>query len=99
MEPACSNGGTDMQKMRLYAGEERHVRILIRAAKEEAFLIREARYELKLYGNIVQAGECVINDHILDVILRPERKSIYSLEFIYKIADETLIEKINVEVM
>lgn len=87
-----------MQKINFYLGEERHVRLLIHAANGEPFVIREARYELKCAGRVEASGACVVDGHTIDAKVSPERRASYNLYFIYQVADETLMECVEVAV-
>lgn len=87
-----------MQRIRFQIGEERHVRILIHATDGAPFTIRNAGWELKQYGTAEDSGECGIKDQILDAFIAPKKRTAYQLVFTYQIADETLVECIEVVV-
>lgn len=88
-----------MQRIQFYAGEEKHIRLIVHATNNEPFVIRQARWELYCAGNSEASGDCVIDDHIIDAKVAPTRKTTYQLDVIYQVADETLIERIDVVVM
>lgn len=88
-----------MQRINFDIGESRHVRLLIKSANNEAFLIREARWELLKNGSVEESGACIIDEHVIDALITPQSVSVYKLRFAYSIADETLIEVIEVAVM
>ena len=87
-----------MQKIKFYLGDERHVRLLIHATNGEPFAIREARYELKCAGQVEASGACMIDEHVIDARIAPEKRANYRLYFIYQVADETLMERVEVAV-
>ncbi len=87
-----------MQRIRFDRGEYRHVRILIKSATGEAFVIRNASWELSLKDVNESVGACTIDEHIIDAYISPAQKGIYKLKMTYEIADETLIEVIEVVV-
>ena len=88
-----------MQKLKFYLGEERHVRLLIHATNGEPFAIRDARYELKCAGQTEAEGECIIDGYVIDARICPQRRAGYQLYFTYRVADETLMECVEVAVM
>ena len=85
-----------MQRLRFYVGENKHVRIRIHARNNEPFVIREATWELKSNYEIEARGECIINDDVLDAQIAPQKKTTYRLYFTYTVADEVLMECIEV---
>ncbi len=87
-----------MQKIHFYSGEERHVRILIHATNGEPFQIREASWELKRGRDPEASGDCIIDGTVIDAKIQPQIRTTYQLYITYKVADETLIECIEVEV-
>lgn len=87
-----------MQKIHFVHGEDRHVRLAIHATNGEPFLIREASFELKCAGETENTGECAIDGSIIDARISPEKKATYLLLMTYHVADETLVEKIEVVV-
>lgn len=87
-----------MQSVQFYAGEDRHVRLMVHATNNEPFLIRSARWELYCAGQMEAEGECMIEDHVLDAKIAPANKTNYRLDIIYQVADETLVERIEVAV-
>lgn len=87
-----------MQRIHFYSGEDRHVRIKVHATNGEPFQIREARWELKCAGQTESDGECLIDGSIIDAKIQPQKKTQYWLYITYRVADETLIECIEVVV-
>lgn len=87
-----------MQKVQFDAGEERHVRLMIHATDQAAFTIRDAGWKLLWGGEIEAIGECRVNEHVIDAFIAPKNRTAYVLQITYRVADETLIEKIGVMV-
>lgn len=88
-----------MQKIKFDVGEQRHVRLLIHAADNAPFRIKEAAWELWYAGERIDLSTCGIEDHIIDVFLSaPDRKTSYTLIVTYHINDEVLVEQIEVVV-
>lgn len=81
-------------------GEKKHIYIEIISKKKQEFEVYEATYELlKKPDRIVEdQGVCTINGHMLDVIISPQKAGGYILRITYHIADEILIEQIEVQV-
>lgn len=79
-------------------GEKKHVQLLIHSIKGEDFTILSASYALikKRTGVREDEGPCVIDGHIIDTIIAPKETGTYELKITYHIADETLIENIEV---
>lgn len=87
-----------MQRVNFDVGERRHVKLLIHATDSAPFMIRNARWELR-YGGVVESdGECEIDGHIVDSLISPERRTTYILRIEYEIANEVLVEQIEVAV-
>lgn len=81
-------------------GETRHVRIEILSCKNDPFEISSASYTLTARGDAEpeSQGTSVIMDHVIDQVITPQKRGIYILAVTYRIADETLIENIQVQV-
>ena len=79
-------------------GERKHVQLLIHSVKNEDFTILSASYALtkKRTGVKEDEGPCVIDGHIVDTVIEPKETGTYELRITYHIADETLIENIEV---
>lgn len=87
-----------MQILRFHLGEEKHVRLLVHSTNQEPFTIRSASYELKYIGKVEASGECIISDHLIDAKIAPQKRCTYQLDIIYCVADETMVEQIEVRV-
>ncbi len=81
-------------------GETRHVKLQIKSCKNDLFEIRSASYKLTYRGETdpEDMGASVIQDHVIDQVITPKRRGIYVLAVTYAIADETLIDNIQVSV-
>lgn len=81
-------------------GERKHVAIEVMSRKGDAFNIQDARYEL-IYtpdGTTEASGLCDIVLHKIDALLEPQKTGIYLLRYTYHIADEILIENMEMRV-
>lgn len=87
-----------MQRIKFLLGEERHVRIRIHSANGESFAIREASFELKYGAQLEDSGDCMIDGDVIDALIVPQRITSYKLYFKYHVADEVLMECIQVDV-
>lgn len=87
-----------MQRINFDIGESRHVKLLIKAQNNEPFTIKSANWELIKSDQTEAEGACSIENHIIDAFITPQTSSVYKLRYIYQIADETLIEIIEVAV-
>lgn len=87
-----------MQRINFDIGESRHVRLLIKSANDEAFIIQSAKWELLKSGQKETGGDCIIDGHVIDAFITPLTNTVYKLRFTYQIADEILIEIIEVAV-
>lgn len=85
-----------MQRINFYLGEERHVRLMVYAVNKEAFTIRAASWSLQWAGKEEATGECLIEEHVLDAKIAPLKRTTYQLVITYYVADEILVEKIEV---
>lgn len=81
-------------------GEIRHIRLLIKNIYNRDFQILKCDYELRdPEGEIEASGAADIADHVLDVLVSPKTRGEYDVKFTYIIADETLIEHVNLKVI
>lgn len=81
-------------------GEIRHIRLLIKNIYNRSFQILKCDYELRdPTGEIEDSGAADIADHVLDVLVSPKTRGEYDVKFTYIIADETLIEHVNLKVI
>lgn len=87
-----------MQIVSFAAGENRYIRLLVKAINNQPFSIRSASYELSINGVTEASGDCIIDDHILLSLISPSKTGTYKLKISYNIGDETLIEVIEVAV-
>ena len=88
-----------MHKTQFYLGEERHIRLLVHSKEDLPFTIQKSSYELQKLGKVESAGECKIEDHELDVKIAPQEKGIYRLLVTYEVADEKLMDCVEVTVL
>ncbi len=81
-------------------GERRHVYLDIISLKKQDFEISEASYELIRMASreTEETGSCVIIDHTLDMIIAPKMIGKYVLRVTYHIADQILVENLDVQV-
>lgn len=82
-------------------GETRHIKIKINSCEKSSnFEINTASYRLFFLGEKEpeDKGASVIYEHTIDQVISPKRIGKYILEITYHIADEILIEKIEIQV-
>ena len=81
-------------------GERKHVPIEVVSRKGESFDILKAKYEL-IYttdGVTESSGLCDIIVHKIDALIEPQKTGIYLLRYTYEVADEILIENMELRV-
>lgn len=89
-----------MHEIKFVAGERRHIRMEVYSTANDPFVIRNARYELCQGDTLEEAGECRVDEHMIDAFIAPaKRNRTYTLRILYEIADETLGEEIKVWVV
>ncbi|MDD3253836.1 MAG: hypothetical protein PHV18_14910 [Lachnospiraceae bacterium] len=88
-----------MQRISFDAGEQRHIKILIHSIKNDPFVIRNAKWELVCAGTVESYGDCEIEEHVIDAFIAPQSRSMYRLRIQYEIADEVLVEQMEVVVV
>ena len=88
-----------MHKVQFYLGEQRHIRLQVHSKENLPFTIRNATWELQYLGKEEASGDCSVQDHILDVKIAPLQKTLYRLLIAYEVADERLMECVEVLVM
>ena len=76
-------------------GEKKHIKLRICSCKGTDFLIERASYELLYKGTqeVEDSGIAIIQGHILDVVIQPQK-----LRVMYEILDEKLIAEVGVMV-
>ena len=87
-------------------GERKHIYVDIFSKKNESFEITKAGYELikkperiAEERSVEESGECVVNEHTLDMLISPRFTGEYVLKITYYIADEILVENIAIRVV
>lgn len=89
-----------MNKVRFIQGENKHIKLLVRAPNDEPFTILSATYTFSRFGEIEAEGECDINGHYLDIKMEPKKKTrSYILEITYAVADSVRKARIEVDVV
>lgn len=89
-----------MNKVKFIQGEDKHVKLLVRAPNDEPFTILSATYTLSRFGEVEAEGECDINGHYLDIKMEPKKKTkSYMLEITYAVVDSVRKARIEVEVI
>ena len=68
---------------------------------KDDFNILDATYVLQKMGNqeAEDSGACVIREHIIDTVITPKEPGTYKFQVTYTIADEVLIDTVEVRVM
>ncbi len=82
-------------------GESRHIKLMIHNCRGDEFEIVRAEFEFTPKGaDIPEAsGLASIVEHIIDIAVTPRQKGTYTLKVTYHIADETLIDTVEVQVI
>lgn len=89
-----------MNKVKFIQGENKHVKLLVRAPNDEPFTILSATYTLSRFGEVEAEGECDINGHYLDIKMEPKKKAkSYMLEITYAVVDSVRKARIEAEVI
>ena len=68
----------------------------IHARDQAPFTIRDATWELKGNYETEAQGECEINGDVIRAMIAPQKRVTYRLYFTYKVAEEILMECIEV---
>ena len=93
-------GGVVVNRVRFIQGEDKHVKLFVKAPNDEPFTILSATYTLSRFGEVEAKGECDINGHYLDIKMEPKKKTkSYILEITYVVADSVRKARIEVEVI
>lgn len=88
------------QSVKFDLGEKRHIKMTVKpiCGDDIPFIIRNAKWQLTLYGDVVDSGECTVTDHELDLLICPNTAGDHVLKITYEIADEVWVDQIIVEV-
>lgn len=82
-------------------GEKKHVKLRVHSTDPEAeFMIDSASWQLLQNGNVVDEGIGTIdnNAHTIDIMLSPKVKTKHVLRVTYAVADEILVDRMEVVV-
>lgn len=97
------HGGDSINSLKIVMdlGETRHVQLKICSSVKDDFNILDATYVLQKMGNqeAEDSGACVIREHIIDTVITPKEPGTYKFQVTYTIADEVLIDTVEVRVM
>lgn len=100
----CEEEEGEVERMRRVIvfdyGENRHVKLRVTSCKDESFVIRNASYELVRSDTqeVEIQGSATILENILDVVICPQNVGYYELKYTYSIADETLVDVVEISV-
>lgn len=88
-------------KVIMELGETRHIMLKICSIKKDDFNILSASHTLQKAGQAEpeSSGACVIREHIIDTVITPRETGVYTLRVTYTIADEVLIDDVEVKVV
>ena len=97
------HGGDSINNLKIVMdlGETRHVQLKICSSVKDDFNILDATYVLQKVGDQTpeDSGNCVIREHIIDTVITPKESGAYIFRVTYTIADEVLIDTVEVKVM
>lgn len=97
------HGGDSINSLKIVMdlGETRHVQLKICSSVKDDFNILDATYVLQKMGDqeAEDSGRCVIREHIIDTVITPKEPGTYKFQVTYTIADEVLIDTVEVRVM
>jgi len=80
-------------------GERKEVKIKIISTNNDPFTIRNPSYKLVTRENdLEEEGSCKLEDKEISVLLQPQKKGFYTLEFTYEIAEEILKASVSISV-
>ena len=85
-----------MQRVHFYVGENKSIGLILHARDQAPFTIRDATWELKGNYETEAQGECEINGDVIRAMIAPQKRVTYRLYFTYKVAEEILMECIEV---
>lgn len=100
----CEEEEGEVERMRRVIvfdyGENRHVKLRVTSCKDESFVIKNASYELVRSDTqeVEMQGSATILENILDVVICPQNVGYYELKYTYSIADETLVDVVEISV-
>lgn len=81
------------------SGEIRSVGIEVVSKCNNQFAIDTAEFVITKDSEVVEQGKAVIDGHKLIMLFHAAEKGRYKVMFIYTIADEKLIDYVNIEVI
>lgn len=87
-----------MNRLKFILGEKRRIWLEITTSDKDSenFMIRNAKYELRLRGEEEAAGECTVQDHQIIAVVQPQQKGQYELIYTFQIGDEILKEDVTI---
>ena len=88
-----------MRTVKYILGEDKYVKVLVHSPDNEPFVIEWAEYELARKDEVVDTGQCIIEEHYISRKLAPAEVGIYTLTITYRVADTTRKTKLRLEVV
>lgn len=87
-----------MKTLDFILGEKRRVYLEISSIDLQNFTIHDATFKLSLRDALEEEGNCRIDDHVISVLIQPQHRGGYILQFEYDIGDEIFKEDVLVKV-
>lgn len=88
-----------MNNLSMYLGEYRRLAVTLSSKPRSEFTIRKASYTLAFGQEIVDSGDCAIDNKTLLLHLDPKSVGFHVLEFTIYIADEIIKKRVNIQVL
>lgn len=92
----CFSGRVNM--INFLIGESRALEFEITHRKDEAFEIRDAKYELYKNNELVEEGDMIISGTVLSHIFSPEERGFYLFKILYTVGEETRAGQYHINV-
>lgn len=83
----------------MYLGEYRLLEVTLSSKDRSDFLIRQASYTLTLNQEVVESGDCQLEDKTLRVYLDPKERGFHLLEYTIFIGDEIVKKRVHIQVL
>lgn len=88
-----------MDTVKYILGEDKYIKLWVHSPDNEPFIIEWAEYELALNTEVVDKGQCIVEDHYISRKLAPSEIGVYILTITYRVADTTRKTKLRLEVV
>lgn len=91
-------GGENMLHRDFILGERKYIKLEATSCEDLPVVITGARYELAKGGEVVDSGDCLVDEHRFMALIQPQEVGDYMFTATYTVAPETRKVKVAIHV-